>query len=69
MKIGTSFSAWQEIKSSVPQGYLLGPFMFLGQKDNIKLCIDVNGIVVQMTDSAKILGVTMDSMLSFNHHV
>jgi len=25
--------------------------MFIGQNDGIKLCIDINGIVVQMTDS------------------
>ena len=26
--------------------------MFIGLKDDIKLCIDINGIVIQMTDSA-----------------
>ena len=135
VKIGTCFSAWQEIKAGVPQGYVLGPFlfnlfindffceiqhsqvcnfaddntiyacgqnldsvasniesdmkaaicwyknnemvanpekfqlMFIGLKDDIKLCIDINGIVVQMTDSVKLLGVTIDSMLNFNQHV
>ena len=43
--------------------------MFIGLKDDIKLCIDINGIVVQMTDSVKLLGVTIDSMLNFNQHV
>ena len=43
--------------------------MFIGLKDDIKLCIDINGIVVQMTDSVKLLGVTIDSMLNFNLHV
>ena len=40
--------------------------MFIGLKDDIKLCIDINGIVAQMTDSVKLLGVTIDSMLNFN---
>jgi len=43
--------------------------MFIALKDDIKLCIDINGIVVQMTDSVKLLGVTIDSMLNFNQYV
>ena len=43
--------------------------MFIGLKDDIKLCIDIKGIVVQMTNSVKLLGVTIDSMLNFNQHV
>ena len=43
--------------------------MFLGQKDNTKLCIDINGNVVQMTDSVKLLGITIDSKLNFKQHV
>ena len=43
--------------------------MFIGLKDDIKLCIDMNGNVVQVTDSVKLLGVTIDSMLYFNQHV
>ena len=35
----------------------------------LNLCIDINGIVVQMTNSVKLLGVTIDSMLNFNQHV
>ena len=43
--------------------------MFLGLKDDPKLCIDINGNVVQMTDSVKLLGITIDSKLSFKQHV
>ena len=43
--------------------------MFIGLKDDIKLCIDINGIEVQMTDNVKILGTTIDSMLNSNKHV
>ena len=43
--------------------------MFIGLKDDIELCTDINGIVVQMTNSVKLLGVTIDSMLNFNQHV
>ena len=43
--------------------------MFICLKDDIKLCIDINGIVVQMTDDVKLLGVTNDSMLNFDQHV
>ena len=43
--------------------------MFLGLKDDPKLCIDINGNVVQMTDSVKLLGFTIDSKLNFKQHV
>ena len=43
--------------------------MFIDLKDDIKSCIDILGIAVQMTDSVKLLGVTIDSMLSFDQHV
>ena len=43
--------------------------MFLGLRDDINLCIDIHGTVVQMTDSVKLLGVTIDSILNFNQHV
>ena len=45
------------------------PLMFISLKDVIELCIDINGIVTQMTDSVKLLGVSTDSMLRFNQHV
>ena len=43
--------------------------MFIGLTDDIKLCIDVIGTMVQTTDSVKLLGVTTDSTLNFNRHV
>ena len=43
--------------------------MFLDLKDDSKLCIDINGNVVQMTDSVKLLGITFDSKLNFKPHV
>ena len=52
--------------------------IFISLKDDIKLCIDINGIVIHMTDSVKLLGVTINSMLTlleykissnFNLHV
>ena len=43
--------------------------MFIGLKDDTKLCIDINGIVVKMTDGVKLLGVTIDSKLNFNQCV
>ena len=38
-------------------------------KDDIKLCIDINGIVIQLTDGVNLLDVTINSMLSFNQQV
>ena len=43
--------------------------IFIGLKDDIRLCIDINSSAVQMTDSIKLLGVTIDSILNFNQHV
>ena len=37
--------------------------LFIGLKDDIKFCIDVNGIVIQMTHSVILLDVTVDSLL------
>ena len=38
--------------------------MFIGPKDDIRLCIDINEIVVQITGSVKLLGAEIDSMLT-----
>ena len=43
--------------------------IFIGLKDSITLCIDINGIVIQVTDSVKLLGVTIDSVFNFSQHV
>ena len=42
---------------------------FMGMNDDIKLCIDIGGIVIQMTDSVKLLGVKIDLILNFKKHV
>ena len=135
VKIGSTCSSWQEIKSGAPHGSVLRPFlfnlsindffydmqhsqvcnfadkktinacgknldsvilniekdmkiaidwyqdnemvanpekfqlMFLGLKDDSKLCLDIDRNVIQMTDSIKLLGITSDSKLSFKQHV
>ena len=38
-------------------------------KRGCKLFNDINGSLIQMTDSVKLLGVTTDSMLNFNQYV
>ena len=43
--------------------------MYIGLKDNIKLCVDINGIVTQMTDSVKLLGVSTEAMLRSDQYV
>ena len=43
--------------------------MFISLKDDIKLCIDINGIAIQMTDSIKLFCVKISSMLHFNQHL
>ena len=40
--------------------------MFIGLTDDIRIFIDINGKVAQMTDSVKLLGVTIDTKLNFN---
>ena len=42
--------------------------MFLGNIRN-KLCLEINGEVVNATDTVKLLGVTIDNKLKFNKHV
>ena len=42
--------------------------MFIGQKYDIRLYTDINGIAVQMTDSVKLLGVTIDLKLNSSQH-
>ena len=65
MKAAISWYRNNEIVAN-PEKFQL---MFIGLKDDIKLCIDINGIVVQMSNNVKLLGVTIDSMLNFNQHV
>ena len=43
--------------------------IFLGLKENHELCIDIRGNIIEMSDTVKLLGVTIDSKLKFNGHV
>ena len=40
-----------------------------GIKEDHELSIEINGDVIKMSDTVKILGVTIDSKLRFNEHV
>ena len=44
-------------------------FIFFGLNSNHKLCIDINGKLVPMIYSVKLLGITINSKLTFNEHV
>ena len=43
--------------------------MFLGLKVNKRFCLDINGNIIESTDTVKLLGVTIDSKLNFRDHV
>ena len=43
--------------------------IFFGLKEDHELCIDIRGNVIEMSDTVKLLGVTIDSKLNFNGHV
>ena len=49
-----------------PEKFLL---TFFGLNSNHKLCIDMNGKVVPMTYSVNLLGITIDSRLTFNEYI
>ena len=43
--------------------------IFFGLKEDHELSIEVNGDVIKMPDTVKLLGATIDSKLRFNEHV
>ena len=43
--------------------------IFFGIKEDHELRIEINGDVIKMSDTVKLLGVTIDSKLRFNEHV
>eukprot|EP00112_Aurelia_sp_Birch-Aquarium-sp1_P000508 Seg1048.12 transcript_id=Seg1048.12/GoldUCD/mRNA.D3Y31 product="hypothetical protein" protein_id=Seg1048.12/GoldUCD/D3Y31 len=43
--------------------------IFFGLKEDHELCIDIHGNVIKMSDTVKLLGVTIDSKLNFNGHI
>ena len=43
--------------------------IFLEQKEDHNSSIDINGDVIKMPDTVKLLGFTIDSKLRFNEHV
>ena len=43
--------------------------IFFGLKEDHELSIEINGDVMKMSDTVKLLGVTIDSKLRFNEHV
>ena len=43
--------------------------MFLGLNINQKLCIEIDDLVIKLTNSVKLLGITIDSKLKFTDHV
>ena len=42
---------------------------FFGIKEDHELSIEINGDVIKMSDTVKLLGITIDSKLRFNKHV
>ena len=42
---------------------------FLGLKEHDELSIEINGDIIKMSDTVKLLDVTIDSKLMFNEHV
>ena len=71
VEIGTSFSTWKSLSKGVPQGSVLSPLLlnFFGLKENHELSIEINGDVMKMFDTVKLLGFIIYSKLRFNEHV
>ena len=43
--------------------------IFFGLKEHQELSIEINGDIIKMSDTVKLLGITIDSKLTFNEHV
>ena len=43
--------------------------MLLGTKRNVKICMEINIAIVCASNSVKLLGITIDADLRFDHHV
>ena len=44
-------------------------FMFMGLRDDYKLCMDIDEMVITPVQQVKLLGVVLDSKLKFDDHV
>ena len=59
---------WYKLNEMVanPEKFQL---IFFGIKEDHELSIEINGDVIKMSDTVKLLGVTIDSKIRFNEHV
>ena len=43
--------------------------IFFGLKEDHELCMDIHGDIIKISNTVKLLGVTIDSKLRFNEHI